>query len=63
VGAVDEATIKAYIENQQWGDDDEAFRITGPPSPKPALSRSRLQAASAAIATFSRKRILPAFSP
>jgi hypothetical protein len=57
VGAVDEATIKAYIENQQWGDDDEAFRITGPPSPKPALSRSRLQAA------FSRKRILPAFSP
>ncbi len=28
VGAVDEATIKAYIENQRWDEDDESFKIT-----------------------------------
>jgi hypothetical protein len=37
-------------------------RLQRPPSLEPALSRSSLQAASAANATFSRKRILPAFS-
>ena len=25
VGAVDEATIKAYIENQKWDEDEEGF--------------------------------------
>lgn len=33
VGAVDEATIKAYIENQQWDEDDESFKITAPTKP------------------------------
>jgi putative transposase len=33
VGAVDEATIKAYIENQKWDDDDQGFKITAPTAP------------------------------
>jgi putative transposase len=33
VGAVDEATIKAYIENQKWDEDDESFKITAPTKP------------------------------
>ena len=33
VGAVDEATIKAYIENQKWAEDEEGFRITAPTKP------------------------------
>ncbi len=34
VGAVDEETIKAYIESQRWADDGgEAFKVTPPPSP------------------------------
>ncbi len=33
VGAVDEATIKAYIENQKWDEDDEGFKITAPAEP------------------------------
>jgi len=32
-GAVDEATIKAYIENQKWDEDDEGFKITAPTEP------------------------------
>ena len=32
-GAVDEATIKAYIENQKWDEDDESFKITAPAKP------------------------------
>jgi len=32
-GAVDEATIKAYIENQRWDEDDESFKITAPTKP------------------------------
>ncbi len=30
---VDEATIKAYIENQKWDEDDEGFKITAPTEP------------------------------
>jgi putative transposase len=30
---VDEATIKAYIENQRWDEDDESFKITAPTKP------------------------------
>ena len=30
VGAVDEETIKKYIENQQWDQDDQGFKITTP---------------------------------
>jgi hypothetical protein len=33
VGAVDEATIKACIENQKWDEDDGSFRITAPTRP------------------------------
>ena len=34
VGAVDEETIKAYIEAQRWEDDGgAAFKVTPPPSP------------------------------
>ena len=33
VGAVDEQTIKQYIENQRWDEDDQGFKITAPPSP------------------------------
>ena len=33
VGAVDEATIKAYIENQKWDEDEEGFKITAPTKP------------------------------
>jgi hypothetical protein len=32
-GAVDEATIKAYIENQRWDEDDESFKVTAPTKP------------------------------
>jgi putative transposase len=33
VGAVDEGTIKAYIENQKWDEDEEGFKITAPTKP------------------------------
>ena len=39
VGAVDEATIKACIENQKWDEDDQGFKITAPPILEPAVSR------------------------
>ena len=33
VGAVDEATIKAYIESQKWDEDGQGFKITAPTEP------------------------------
>jgi putative transposase len=33
VGAVDEETIRRYIENQQWDDPGENFKITAPTEP------------------------------
>ena len=33
VGAVDEETIKKYIESQKWDDDDQGFKITAPTEP------------------------------
>ena len=33
VGAVDEETIKQYIESQQWDEDDQGFKITAPTKP------------------------------
>ena len=33
VGAVDEETIKHYIETQRWDEDDEGFKITAPTKP------------------------------
>ena len=39
VGAVDEATIKAYIENEKWEKTRMPSRSQRPPSLEPALSR------------------------
>jgi hypothetical protein len=33
MGAVDEATIKAYIENEKWDENDCSFKITAPNKP------------------------------
>ncbi len=33
VGVVDEATIRSYIENQRWDEDDQGFKITAPSEP------------------------------
>jgi putative transposase len=33
VGAVDEATIKKYIEDQKWDEEDPGFKITAPTEP------------------------------
>jgi putative transposase len=33
VGAVDEAIIKAYIENQKWDEEGEGFKIVAPTKP------------------------------
>jgi putative transposase len=33
VGAVDEKTIREYIENQRWDEDGESFKITAPSEP------------------------------
>ena len=33
VGAVDEDTIKQYIENQRWDEDDQGFKVTAPTEP------------------------------
>ena len=33
VGAVDEKTIREYIENQKWDEDEEGFKITAPSEP------------------------------
>lgn len=33
VGAVDEDTIKHYLENQRWDEDDQGFKITAPTEP------------------------------
>ena len=63
VGAVDEATIKAYIENQKWDEDDEGFKITAPTEPW-AGSQPGAPSGSglAATPTFSRNLILSALA-
>ena len=33
VGAVDEDTIKKYIESQKWDEEDQGFKITAPTEP------------------------------
>jgi putative transposase len=33
VGAVDEKTIREYIENQKWNEDEKGFKITSPSEP------------------------------
>ncbi|MBI2686610.1 MAG: IS200/IS605 family transposase [Acidobacteria bacterium] len=52
VGAVDEATIREYIENQKWDEDDQGFKITAPAEPQAGLSLDALQAALAAPCEF-----------
>src|SRR5207302_10815770 len=53
VGAVDEATIQAYIENQKWDEDDQGFKITAPTEPSAGFSR---------ISDFQSHPILPALA-
>jgi hypothetical protein len=33
VGAVDEKTIREYIESQKWEEEDQDFKITAPTEP------------------------------
>ena len=33
VSAVDEKTIREYIENRKWDEDEEGFKITAPAEP------------------------------
>jgi len=33
VAAVDEATIRAYIESQRWDEDVDGFTVTAPTEP------------------------------
>jgi putative transposase len=33
VGAVDEKTIREYIESQKWDEEDQSFKITAPTEP------------------------------
>jgi putative transposase len=33
VGAGDEQTIKQYMENQRWDEDDQGFKVTAPTEP------------------------------
>jgi hypothetical protein len=33
VGAVDEKTIREYIEGQKWDEDDQGFQVTAPTEP------------------------------
>src|SRR5438445_13430637 len=49
VGTVDEKTILEYIENQQWDEDQEGFKITVPREPYSGLQPGALQPASAAV--------------
>lgn len=62
VGAMDEETIKAYIENQKWDGDDQGFQNHGAHRALSRLLAGGLQAASAALLDFQPQRILPAFS-
>ncbi len=39
LGAVDEATIKAYFDNQKWDENDQDSRSPLPPNLGPAVSR------------------------
>ena len=45
VGAVDEETIRAYMENQKWDEDEQGFQITAPAEPGAGSEPGTLQAA------------------
>ena len=62
VGAVDESTIKAYIETQKWAKTSRASRLLRPPSLKPALSRAAFRRLQPYPRDFQSSRILPALS-
>ena len=49
VGAVDEATIKAYTENKHWDKNDESFKVTAPTKPYAGSELGALQTASTAM--------------
>jgi hypothetical protein len=53
VGAVDEDTIQRYIENQQWDDPGENFKITAPTEPGSRLSAGHLPGGFSAIRRLS----------
>jgi hypothetical protein len=59
VGAVDEDTIKAYIENQKWVEDDQGLKITAPTSPRAGYQLGHLQTASAVSLDFQSPLNLP----
>jgi hypothetical protein len=62
VGAVDEETIKAYIENQKWDEDDQGFKITAPIEPQAGSEPGKLQTASAVSLDFQSYLNLPALA-
>jgi putative transposase len=60
VGAVDENTIKKYIEGQRWDDEDQEFKITSAHRALSRLSARKPLGGFSRNPAFSRKRILPA---
>jgi hypothetical protein len=60
VRAVDEETIKKYIKNQEWDEQDQGFKITAPTEPGAGSQPGALEAALAATPTFRRNLILQA---
>jgi hypothetical protein len=60
VGAVDEATIKAYIESQKWDETIRALRSPRPRSLEPALSRAAFRRLQPYPCDFQSSLILPA---
>ena len=52
VGAVDEDTIKTYLENQRWDEDDQGFKITAPTEPWAGSQPRMLQTASTGSLDF-----------
>jgi hypothetical protein len=48
MGALDEATIREYIENQKWDEEGERFRIVTPTKPEAGYESGIPQAGSAA---------------
>ena len=59
VGAVDEATIRDYIENQRWDEDVNAFKITGPTEPEDGAGAGPSSGGFSRSPTFSRSAKLP----
>jgi hypothetical protein len=56
LGAVNEATIKAYIKDQKWDEADEGFKITAPTEPSAGSKPERSSAGFSRPSTFSRTK-------